>query len=79
MAAVNPLQKALEAISKVDLNGNGIPDWEEPAALEFAWLTLTFIARRLAPPGSLFRQAVEVGDAYRQHVAGQGSALEVTP
>jgi hypothetical protein len=72
-------EQATKAIRGIDLNGNGVPDWAEPGALEFAWHSLLFFTRRLDPQcKTLFCQGVELAEQYRQHVRS-GGAAEVSP
>lgn len=49
--------------SMVDLNQNGIPDYQEPWFYKTLFKIGLFVARMFAPDHTMFRRAMEAADA----------------
>jgi hypothetical protein len=64
------LERFKEAVSLVDLDGNGVPDVQEPIVVQFLWVAGLSLARTCLPPESPIRVALEVGEEVRLKIAG---------
>lgn len=54
--------------SWLDLDGNGVPDYQEAWFLRGAWRVAVFVVRMLAPSNTIVRRGVELIELERGRV-----------